>query len=131
MSTDYGFDINTPGCLDLDPAFASIAGTDAVLQAAVRGLSTAQGSLPDAPEWGYDLRAHLNDHETSPRLIASAVETQVLRDERVRRASATVTVDAATGALAVSLVLVLAEGTFRLVLAVTAVSVELLAAEAA
>jgi len=129
--TDYGLDINTPGGLDLDPAFASIAGPEAVLQVAVRGLSTAPGSLPDAPEWGYNLRAHVNDHEVSPRSIEAAVVAQVLRDERVRRATATVTFDAASGTLSVTLLLVLAEGTFRLVLAVSAVSVEVLAAEAA
>ena len=129
--TDYGLDIITPGGLDLDPAFASIAGPEAVLQVAVRGLSTAPGSLPDAPEWGYNLRAHVNDHEVSPRSIEAAVVAQVLRDERVRRATATVTFDAASGTLSVTLLLVLAEGTFRLVLAVSAASVEVLAAEAA
>ena len=97
----------------------------------MRGLSTAPGSLPDAPEWGYNLRAHVNDHEVSPRSIEAAVVAQVLRDERVRRATATVTFDAASGTLSVTLLLVLAEGTFRLVLAVSAVSVEVLAAEAA
>lgn len=129
--TDYGLDISTPGGLDIDPAFTSIAGAEAVLQVAVRGLSTAPGSLPDAPEWGYDLRAHANDHALNLRAIEAAVVAQLLRDERVRRASARATVDPVTGALAVSLVLLLAEGTFRLVLAVSAVSVEALATEAA
>lgn len=129
--TDYGLDINTPGGLDLDPAFTSIAGPEAVLQVAVRGLSTAPGSRLDAPEWGYDLRAHANDHAPNLRSIEAAVVAQLLRDERVRRARATATFDPATGALTVYPVLLLAEGTFRLVLAVSAVSVEVLATEAA
>lgn len=135
MTTDYGSDVHTPGGvgvgLDLDPWFTSVAGPEAVGEACVRRLVTARGTLIDDPEYGYDIRAHLNDHAPNAVAIEAAVVDQLLRDERVRRASARATVDPVTGALAVSLVLLLAEGTFRLVLAVSAVSVEVLATEAA
>lgn len=129
MTTDYGSDIHTPGGLDLDRYFTFVAGAEAVLEVAVRGLSCAPGSLVDDPEWGYDLRAHANDHDVSPRVIEAAVVRQLLRDERVRRADAAVTFDEATGRLTVACRLVLAEGVFRLVLDVSAVSVAVLTSQ--
>lgn len=129
--TDYGADINTPGGLDLDPWFTFVSGPDAVAQACVRRLTTARGSLLDDPDYGYDLRLFVNDHAPNAVAIAAEVEDQLVRDERVLRASATVTFTEATGTLAVSVFLTLAEGTFRLTLEVSAVTVTLLTTEAA
>jgi hypothetical protein len=131
VTTDYGSDINTPGGADLDPWFATIAGPEAVLQVCVRRLMTPRGSLPDDPGFGYDLRAHANDHAPNATAIAAAAEDQLARDERVLRATATVTFTASTETLAVSIRVTLAEGTFRLVLEVSAVTVSVLSTEAA
>lgn len=122
MTTDYGSDVHTPGGLDLDPWFTVVAGPDAVGEACARRLVTARGSLIDDPEYGYDLRAHLNDHAPNAVAIEAAVVDQLVRDERVRRASATVTFNTATSTLAVVAVVILAEGPFRLTLDVSAVS---------
>lgn len=126
--TDYGSDVHTPGALDLDPWFTSVAGPEAVLEAAARGLVTATGSLVDDEEWGYDLRVHVNDHAPNARSIEAAVAAQLVRDERVRRATATVTFDESTGRLSVACLLLLAEGTFRLTLNVSAVTASFLTA---
>jgi len=129
--TDYGSDINTPGGADLDPWWSDIGGAEATLQVCVRRLQTPRGSLLDDPAFGEDLRAHANDHAPNPRAIEAAIVDQLVRDERVKRASAVVTFTPSTGTLAVAIRVTLAEGTFRLVLEVSAVTVTLLTIEAA
>lgn len=131
MTTDYGSDINTPGGADLDPWFATIGGVDAVLQCCIRRLMTPRGALTDDPAFGYDLRAHINDHAPNVRAIEAEVADQLVRDERVLRAAATATFTPATSTLLVSIRVTLAEGTFRLVLEVSAVTVSVLSTEAA
>ena len=131
--TTLGTDISTPvsaeGLLDLDPTFALSTGRAQLAQAIGRRITTRRGTLAwigDDPDWGIDVRDYLGsdaDAQTAFR-IAAMVEAEVLRDERVRACQATATV--ADGTLTLSLRLADADGPFRLVLAVSAVTVDLL-----
>ena len=131
--TPLGTDISTPvldeGLLDLDPTFALCAGRAQLAQAIGRRITTRRGTLAwigDDPDYGVDVRDYLGsdaDAQTASR-IAAMVEAEVLRDERVRACQATATV--ADGTLTLSLRLADADGPFRLVLAVSAVTVDLL-----
>lgn len=126
MTTDFGSDLHTPGLLDLDPYFTFVDGAAALGEALGRRLVTPRGSLIDDPAYGYDVRAHLNDDDPNPGAIVAEVEAELAKDERVRRARAAVTFDAALGALVVVADVLTAEGPFRLTLAVSAVSADLL-----
>ena len=131
--TTLGTDISTPvsaeGLLDLDPTFALSTGRAQLAQAIGRRITTRRGTLAwigDDPDWGIDVRDYLGsdaDAQTAFR-IAAMVEAEVLRDERVRACQATATV--ADGTLTLSLRLADADGPFRLVVAVSAVTIELL-----
>ena len=132
MATDYGTGIaslSTPGGgLDLDPYFRRITGPQVVLHAVARRFVTPRGSLWWAPDSGLDVRRWLaegvraQDLPTYEQLIATEAE----RDERVL--SADVRLSFADDVLRVELSLTLAEGTFPLVLAVSAVTAAILTA---
>lgn len=123
---DFGTDINTPGLLDLDPFFTEISGVDTFGQALGRRLVTAQGSLDDDPLYGYDVRAHLNEHDPNTGAIEVAVAAQLEFDERVERASAAVTFSADTSTLRIVADVLTAAGPFRLTLDISAVTVSVL-----
>lgn len=113
----------------LDPLFTLVTGRTALGQAIARRLQTPRGTLAwigDTADYGDDVRQHLGD-DLTPRLaslIASRVEAEALADERVRAATATVTLLA--GALRVGLQLADAAGPFRLTLSIDAVTVAVL-----
>ncbi len=121
---DLGVDID---CLnDLDPTFALVSGRKALGQAIVRRLITPRGSLLHAPDYGFDVRAFLNESVTGREIfqIESGIEAEVLKDERLFEADATVTYDEPTARLTIHLRLTDADGPFDLVLAVSALKVE-------
>lgn len=125
--SDLGSDIG--GASDLDPLFGVVDGRRALAEAAVRRLSTPRGELAligDSREYGYDVRAQLND-DVGPRAlfeIEANVSREVLKDERVESATAKATL--AAGRLTIALDLADAAGPFKMTLAVSAVTVELL-----
>lgn len=128
MAIDFGTDVD---CVDdLDPAFGLVSGTKAVAQALLRRLSTPRGGLFYDPTYGYDLTAFCNADLTDAELFAigAAIEGECARDERVSRARAAVSFDAAAQTLRIAIDVTSAQGPFALVLAVSAVSVELLEA---
>ena len=126
-NANIGADINCAS--GLDPLFTLVSGRTALGQAIARRLQTPRGTLAwigDTADYGYDVRQHLGD-DLMPRLvsmIASRVEAEALADERVRAATATVTLHA--GALRVGLQLADASGPFRLTLSIDAVTVTVL-----
>lgn len=125
--TDFGSDVST--FPDLDPTFSPITGRRAVGEAIARRLETPRGGgLFYNPAYGYDLRSAMNSAQSPSSLaaIAAAVENEAVQDERVSAATATVTLDNATNIMRVSLALETAEGPFALVLAISAVSVDVL-----
>ncbi len=126
MTTDFGVDVSCVS--DIDPAFALVRGRTALAQALARRFITPRGGLHYDGTYGYDLRSHLNAplEPGDEFIIASAVESQCVLDERVRSASAAVIYFAATETLRVQIAIVDDEGPFELVLGVSAVTVEIL-----
>lgn len=111
---------------DLDQNFALVSGRTALGQAVARRLITPRGRLLNDPDYGFDLRQYLNDDlgPGDPARIASGIEQEALKDERVLTASAQVTLMA--GVMTVAIALQDAAGPFTLVLAVSAVTVSIL-----
>jgi hypothetical protein len=123
MAIDYGSDFG--GVMDLSPSLGLVSGRLALAQAIARRLTTPRGSLFYDPDYGYDLRQHLN--APAPRLgvVEAQTSTEVLKDERVLDVEVDVTFT--EGLLSVTLRLFDAGGPFSLVLNVSQVTVELLA----
>lgn len=126
---DFGVDIATPDAADIDPYFTTVSGWRGLGQALARRLVTPRGSLIDDDAYGYDLRSRLSDTFTAAELaqIGAIAKRELEGDERVD--SATVTATFTAGTLRVSAAIQTASGSFRLVLAVSSVTTEILAAE--
>lgn len=121
MAIDYGIDL--AGVLDLDANLTVVRGPLAVAHALARRLTTPAGGLFYAPTYGYDLRRFLNEVSLPPGAVASGVETEALKDERVLSASAAVTLINET--LTATLQFETADGPFELTLTVSALSIDL------
>lgn len=126
---DFGVDIATPDAADIDPYFTTVSGWRGLGQALARRLVTPRGSLIDDDAYGYDLRSRLSDTFTAAEIaqIGAIAKRELEGDERVD--SATVTATFTAGTLRVSAAIQTASGSFRLVLAVSSVTTEILAAE--
>lgn len=116
--TDFGSDIST--FPDLDASFALRTGPHVVGEAIARRLITPRGGLFYDPQYGFDTRMLLNDAIPASRLatIASQVEAEALKDERVLACTASATFNAQAGTLAIKCLLTLASGPFSFVLTV-------------
>lgn len=134
MSTaTLGTDISTPlseeGLLDLDPGLRLVSGRTMLAQAIGRRITTRPGSLAwigESDTYGIDVRDALGSDTDSRGAFAlgAAVQAEVLRDERVRACDVTPTL--AGGALALVLRLADADGPFRLTVAVSDLTIDLL-----
>lgn len=130
MTIDLGTDLSTPDGADLDPLGGTVSGARAVGQAIARRLVTPRGGLLDDPSYGYDLRQLVGEALRPGDLatVQAEIADQCRADERVDDAAVTVTQSA--GAVRVEIILALeAVGPLRLVLAVSAVTSEILALE--
>lgn len=123
LTTDEG--------LDLDPGFGLVSGRRALAQAILARLDTPQGTLWYDPDYGRDLKRWLNESFAPSDVfrVQSEIEAECLKDERVRDVAATVTFEPQAERLRVVLALTDADGPFELVLAVSAVSLEVLRGE--
>ena len=129
--TDIGTDLY---CIsDLDPAGRTVSGPEALAQAIARRLQTPRGALAaigDDPDYGLDLRDYVGDDVGAAieaeveAEVEAAVRAECLKDERVRDVDVTVAVSGR--ALTVGLRVASTQGAVRLVLAVSAVTVDLL-----
>lgn len=125
--TDFGYDVSCVA--DLDPTFRLVTGREAVAQAIARRLSTKNGALAlvgDDPDYGSDLR-ELVGEDVGPRALfelQARAEAEALKDERVLTAKASGSL--AAGVLTLVLALSDADGPFRLVLAVSEATVQIL-----
>lgn len=125
--TDLGVDLY---CIsDLDPAGRTVTGPEALAQALARRLSTPRGALAaigDDPDYGTDLRDYVgaDTGAGAEAEIEAAVRAECLKDERVRDVDVTVSI--AGRALTVGVRVASTAGALRLVLAVSAVTVDLL-----
>jgi hypothetical protein len=126
LGTDFAFELDDDGLLDLDPSFRTVSGRANLVGALARRFSSP--SLFYDALYGKDLRAELGETLTAARLarVRSAVATQAMRDERVLSAGVAVAFNDATRAMTVRIALTDDDGPFELVLEVTAAAVKLL-----
>lgn len=128
--TDFG--MGNDAVTDIPLKHRYVSGLKNLGNGIARRLSTPRGSLPYAPDTGFDLRDALNDGQTLAKLAAyeAAITHECEKDERVQ--AATVTVDTSniisTGLLKVTIVLQTADGPFKLVLAVSKLTITILEA---
>lgn len=132
MST-LGIDVNTPvgadGMVDLDPLFGLVSGRTALVQAIARRWTTVRGTLAwinDDPDYGEPVQEFIGSESDGRTnfVVASRLEREALRDERVKAARVTTSITA--GRLTILAQITDADGPFRLTLAVSSVGVELL-----
>lgn len=130
ISTTYGIEWSTfsAGAPDLDPTFSLFGGDDLVVEAAARRLITPRGSLPGAPDYGYDLTQHVQARLTPVKLaqIRSAVVAEVTKDERIVKAECLAESTNNGASLRVRVTVSTSIRDYSLVLNVSAVSVTLL-----
>ena len=121
--TDFGTDLDL--LTDLTINMRTISGRPALGQALARRLQTPRGRLLKHPNYGFDLAGRINDDLTQAEIaaIASDVEAECLKDERVLACSVSSVFAAST--LTVVITVTDAAGPFALVLAVSAVNVTL------
>jgi len=128
MTTEYGTDI---ACLnDLDPLFRVISGPQVLSEAIARRFITPRGALLSDLNYGLDLRIFLSESLTSQKLfaIASSVEAEITKDERITSASATVTYNASTRELLIEIAAETTDNDLSLVLSVSKLNVAILKA---
>lgn len=129
MTVDYGFDMW--GNTDISPTLQDVAGNSLMAQVICRRLFTPPGGMISAPdEPTVDLRSFLStaqelDNSGLGRIKGSIINS-VSADPRVFSVTATVTYDPDTETLTVICAGEGADGPFRLTLAVTSVTVDLL-----
>lgn len=124
--TEYGYDVSTYP--DLDPSGRNITSGRAVAECAARRLMTKPGLLSYTDDEDcIDLREYLSGATDRRALfsLASRVEAVVARDERVKSVSAGV-VQSGDGLLITVQIDPVTGKAFKLVIATTAISVEVL-----
>jgi hypothetical protein len=93
-------------------------------QAIARRLTTPRGGLFYDSDYGTDIRRWLNAAVQPLGRIGFEVQNEALKDERVKRANATVTI--VGGTLNIDLKLVDADGPFTLTLSVNQLTVDII-----
>jgi hypothetical protein len=121
---DLGLDLS--GVDDLSPQMTEVSGRLGLIQSIARRLQTPNGGLFYDPDYGYDVRRFLSAVVVNSGELASSVEAEALKDERVAQATATVVFSASSSSLLIKLEIADSGGPFAFVLAVSAVTVELL-----
>jgi hypothetical protein len=129
VPADFGTDISTFVDGDLDPFFRLISGKRVVGEAIVRRWTTPQGGLFFDENFGRDVRDLLGQATSPQTLFAlrTALVAQAEEDERVLHASVDVSLNTQTRKLFIRGEIATADGPFTLVVAVTDLSIELLA----
>lgn len=120
--------IDLAGTSDVSPLLHVVGGREGLLEALMRRLMTPRGSLfYDEDDYGYDLRALLNDVGMLPRDLELQVSKELRKDERVREAIVRVTL-AREEDLQIDIRIVDADGPFQFTLRATAETVAVLKA---
>jgi hypothetical protein len=123
---DFGIDIST--FPDLDTSFTTITGFRVLAEAIARRFITPAGTLHRDPDYGFDVRALLNEKFTPADLYIwkRMMEAQAEEDERVRSADITLTLGADNRSIRIHCAIETMQGPFSMVLNVGQVRVELL-----
>jgi hypothetical protein len=136
MGYNVGADLTTFWASDdspgMDPAFGVITGRRVILEAVARRLMTPRGSLSGttarAREYGFDIRGFSQAKMSPTQLgrLRSGIVAECLKDERIRRAEAEVSIDLATSVLTVSIAVDTNQGPFSFVLGADDLTVTIL-----
>jgi len=123
---DLGTDIRCPP--SIGRVFKLVSGKANLALALVRRYSTKRGGLFYDLNYGYSLMALLSSEFPAGGVLSVGpeIEAEAKKDERVFAASAKLDFDEVARKLTVTLTITTATGPFTLVIAATAVSVELL-----
>lgn len=122
---DFGQDLSL--VFDMDPMGAMVTGRDLLSQALVRRITTPRGRLLSNPNYGYDVTSEINDDLSTQEVstIASNMDQEFLKDERVVSSSTTATLDA-DGVMTTITTIQDGQGPFSLTLQISAVNVSIL-----
>ena len=126
---DYGHDLSCTD--DLTAAMVEVDGLTTLAQALYRRLITPRGGLIDDPNYGFDASSLIDEGVTNRKLalIASQIDAELVKDERVRTSKTTGSWRrdiGNVGAYTTSTLVTTADGPFSLVLSITDVSVSIL-----
>lgn len=126
---DYGHDLACTS--DLTAAMVEVDGLTTLAQALYRRLITPRGGLIDDPNYGFDCTSMIDQGMTARQLalIASQIDAELVKDERVASSRTTGRFTAGAGnagTYTASTLVTTADGPFTLVLSIDAVSVSIL-----
>lgn len=126
QTTDFGTDINL--VTDLAPVWGLVAGQANLINALLRRLVTPRNGLFYDPNYGFDVVALLNSAVTQVDVarIKAGIGAELRKDQRVLSLTVDVVFTFATKTMRIAISVNTAEGPFDLVLAASAVTVELL-----
>lgn len=126
-ASPYGQDIDFMN--GLNPLLPLLGGLANLGQALAHRLSTPRGGLFYDPGYGTDIRAYLNEAMTAAKAaqLQADVQNELLKDERVQSCTAIATFTAAAETLNLTINVISSPGPFILQLAVSAVTVQVLA----
>jgi len=122
------FGIDVDAILDVPLRWNLASGTRNLGNNLARRLGTVLGSMPDDPNYGFDLRDMLNGGFTPSQLgqLRAGVVAECLKDPRVQDCDAAFSWNSPLAAFTATLTIATADGTFTFVLGVDAVTVALL-----
>lgn len=123
---DFGTDISN--ITDISKDFALASSLDNLGKALLRRLSTPRGGLFYDDEYGLDIRSYLSAGMNQPELLAftAAVGGECLKDDRIKDCTVDASYRQADFTLTLRLLCETEFGPYRLVLAVSAVTIEIL-----
>ena len=124
-STGVGRDVSTLGG-EISADLRIISGPVALLDALMRRFSTAHNSRSVDRDYGCALSQWLNDNDVEPAAIRARIEAECLKDERVSRARAYVTINEDAGRIDVDIRIDSTFGTFGFTIGIDDVTTQLL-----
>jgi hypothetical protein len=126
MTSPANFGSDLSGSFDPDPMGQQVTGRLLLSQALVRRITTPRGRLLDDPSYGYDVSGELGD-DVAPNVagrIAANIDAEFTKDERVVSSSTVATFN--SGVLDTTTTVTDGAGPFKLVLAISGVTVAIL-----
>lgn len=128
---DFGVDLSLVD--DLTEEMRTVSGVRLLSEALIRRWQTPRGRLLDDEDYGTDLTEFINEDvdELTIVRVRSEARQEALKDERVQDCTVVESAyDRVTGRLSMTCAVTVAEGdVFRLTVAITSVTIELLEVE--
>ena len=127
----YGQDfalVLTNGVLDFQPTMGLATGRALLIQSLISRQTTAQGSVIDCPNDCFDVRDWIGEGKTPSQFnqLATSVQNELLKDQRVLSCVVTATFNFATSMLSLAEAFTTSLGPFSFVLSVNNVTGALL-----